>query len=98
MLKWLRRQLDPGSDAPVPMSQVRDAARRMIAGELTEREFVEWVHCHVGHDGPDALQVIVEMYDEYDPNVDPGAVEQFVRNGKPAQVRAFAEALTARSD
>jgi hypothetical protein len=77
------------------MTQVRDAARRMIAGELTEREFVEWVHCHVGHDGPDDLQDIVEMDDEYDPNIDSNAANRFIHEGKPAQVRAFAEDLVA---
>lgn len=77
------------------MTQVREAARRVLAGRLTEREFVAWAHCHVGHDGPDELQDLVEMDDEYDTNVDADADRRFVSDGKPAQVRSFAEVLAS---
>jgi hypothetical protein len=86
---------DPCADAPVTMNEVCEAARRVLAGQLTEREFVAWAHCHVGHDGPDELQNLVEMDDEYDPNIDADADRRFISDGKPAQVRSFAEVLAS---
>lgn len=96
---WVRDLFsDPCADAPVATSEVREAAQRLLAGQLTEREFVAWVHCHVGHDGPDELQDIVEMDDEYDPNIDADADRRFVSDGKAAQVLSFAEDLVSRAE
>ena len=102
MTSWLNRLKElihePCSDAPLSMSEVRDAARRLLNGEITERAFVDWVQCHVGHDGPEGLQEIVEMDDEYEPNLDATASDRFIEDGMPAQVRAFAEALLPGSE
>ena len=102
--KWLRPVAwltdlfhDPCADAPVAMSEVREEARRLLAGHLTEREFVAWIHCHVGHRGPAELQDIVGMDDEYDPNVFADTDLLFVSDGMPARVRSLAQDLVSRA-
>ncbi len=51
----------------MPRERVRQEAARLVAGEITEREFVSWLHTHVGHGGYDDLIELVELDDEYDP-------------------------------
>lgn len=45
---------------------VRAQCRRALRGELSPRALVRWVHGQVGHGGPDELQRLVELDDEYD--------------------------------
>lgn len=90
--EWL---YGPCIDAPVPLSQVRGAARRLLDGEMTEREFVAWIHCHVGHHGPDDLQDLVVLDDEYDPNCVTDADIRWSVDGVAAMVQARALEVAA---
>lgn len=56
---------------------------------MTEREFVDWVHIHVGHGGYDDLEDLVELDDEYDPVDFPEADQWF---GSPPRRRRSANA------
>lgn len=40
--------------------------RQLRDGLVTARTLTDWAHSHIGHDGPDALQDLVELDDEYD--------------------------------
>lgn len=74
----------PGWDAPVPRERIREEATRLLEGELTEREFVSWIHTHVGHGGYDDLIELVELDDEYDP-VDFPDEDQWFRESPEAE-------------
>jgi hypothetical protein len=40
--------------------------RQLSNGLVTPRTLTDWAHRHIGHDGPAALQDLVELDDEYD--------------------------------
>lgn len=89
----------PGWDAPVSRERVREAAARLLAGQMSEREFIDWVHIHVGHGGYDDLEDLVDLDDEYDP-VDFLEADQWFRESPEAEaererVREHARRLIA---
>ncbi len=79
----------PGWDAPVARERIREEAMRLIGGEITEREFVSWVHTHVGHmgDDDDLLELVV-LDDEYDPFVFPDKDRWFRESAEAESVRS----------
>jgi hypothetical protein len=40
--------------------------RQLSNGLVTPRMLTDWAHRHIGHDGPAAVQDLVELDDEYD--------------------------------
>jgi len=44
---------------------LRAKARALLDGGLNEREFLGWLHRHVGHSGREDLQDLVEMDDTF---------------------------------
>jgi hypothetical protein len=80
----------------VPRERVREEATRLVAGEITEREFVSWVHTHVGHMGYDDLIELVELDGEYDPVDFPDEDRWFRESSEAAAIRNRVRELALR--
>ena len=64
-------------------------AEQLLAHTLTERQFLGWVHAHVGHSGPDELQDLVEMDDFYELGGTAAADEWFDASPEAADARKY---------
>lgn len=43
-----------------------EKAKELLDGGVNERQFLSWVHHHIGHSGREDLQDLVEMDDIYE--------------------------------
>jgi len=62
-------ELNLPTAAPGEGREVQAAAamcRRALRGEVGLREVARWAHQVIGHEGPQALQQLVELDDQYD--------------------------------
>ncbi|ROP50157.1 MULTISPECIES: hypothetical protein [unclassified Rathayibacter] len=48
----------------IPLLALRVACRRFLTGDWDLRAFSSWVHDRIGHDGPAAAQLLVEVDDQ----------------------------------
>ena len=81
---------------PCLASEFARRASRLVAGEITEREFVSWVHIHVSHGGYDDLIELVELDDEYDPVDFPDEDRWFRESAEAAAIRSRVRELALR--
>lgn len=75
--RFRRWWFGPSWDAPVSRERIKEAAAAFLDGGMTEFEFLEWLHEHVGHGSYEDLDELVAFDDEYDPVVNPGADRWF---------------------
>ena len=44
----------------------RHYVRNVLQGKMSAREFADWAHSRIGHEGPDWAQKLVQLDDDYD--------------------------------
>ncbi|MDN5564852.1 MAG: hypothetical protein L0G49_14010 [Luteococcus sp.] len=70
-----------------PCDFARRAARDFLAGRTSGQRFLADLHL-IGHQGPEGLQDLVELDDQYLFGNDPGAEERFMKDrgdGSPGE-------------